>query len=101
MVRVKRSFKFLLLVLVGVVALIGLILYSEWIYRRDLRSSGKVSDVLLTRLKERAKITQPGHLKKAGWVGLGMFVLFGFGESFHLTPAVTALDMPPMDPRAL
>ncbi|MBN1484737.1 MAG: citrate transporter [Chloroflexia bacterium] len=74
-----------------VLALIGLIIYSEWAYRKDLRSSGEVSKLLLAKLEERAQISQPGHLKKAGWVGLGMLILFVLGESFHLTPAVTAL----------
>jgi Na+/H+ antiporter NhaD/arsenite permease-like protein len=72
-------------------ALLGLILYSEFAYRKDVRSSGKKSDLLLLKLSERATVTQPGHLKKAGWVGLGMLVLFVFGERIHLSPAVTAL----------
>ncbi len=72
-------------------ALLGLIVYSELIYRRDLRQAGKASDLLLLKLSERARITEPDHLKKAGWVGLGMLLLFIFGERIHLTPAVTAL----------
>ena len=47
--------------------------------------------MLLEHLTERGRITQPEHLKKAGWVGLGMLLLFIFGEKIHLLPAVTAL----------
>jgi Na+/H+ antiporter NhaD/arsenite permease-like protein len=74
-------------------ALVGLILYSEFIYRRDLLATGEggVSSVLLEKLAERAKITEPDHLKKAAGVGAGMIVLFVIGESLHLLPAVTAL----------
>ncbi len=76
-----------------ILALFGLILYSELIYRRQLKAAGRdaVSSVLLERLAERAKITQPDHLKKAGWVGAAMILLFVFGEQVHLLPAVTAL----------
>ncbi|MGD8735293.1 MAG: SLC13 family permease [Anaerolineae bacterium] len=76
-----------------VAALIGLVFYSWFIYRRDLRSKGEtgMSTVLLEKLEERAQITEPAHLKKAGWVGLGMLVLFVLGEQIHLLPAVTAI----------
>jgi Na+/H+ antiporter NhaD/arsenite permease-like protein len=72
-------------------ALLGLIVYSEFAYRRELRQVGATSPMLLERLAERARITEPDHLKKAGWVGAGMLVLFVFGERIHLLPAVTAL----------
>ena len=73
-------------------ALVGLIIYSEVIYRHDLQaSSGGISDLLLQRLAERGRITQPDHLKKAGVVGLGMILLFVFGEHVNLLPAVTAV----------
>lgn len=72
-------------------ALLGLILYSEWMYRRELREVTEVEPELLERLEERGRITQPEHLKKAGWVGAGMLVLFVLGENFHLLPSVTAL----------
>jgi len=73
-------------------AMAGLVLYTELIYRRQLKqASSEVSPVLLKRLEENARITQPGYLKKAGVVGLGMLLLFLFGEGFHLTPAVTAM----------
>jgi Na+/H+ antiporter NhaD/arsenite permease-like protein len=74
-------------------ALLGLIIYNELIYRRQLWSSehGGVSPMLLERLAERGRITEPDHLKKAAWVGAGMLVLFVVGEQLHLQPAVTAL----------
>jgi Na+/H+ antiporter NhaD/arsenite permease-like protein len=72
-------------------ALLGLIIYSEFVYRRDLRAAGARSPQLLEKLASRANITEPDHLKKAGWVGAGMLVLFLAGEQIHLLPAVTAL----------
>ncbi len=74
-------------------ALAGLILYNEFIYRRQLRTpEGEgISDMLLAKLAERGRITQRDHLKKAGVVGAGMLVLFVVGEHIHLLPAVTAL----------
>jgi Na+/H+ antiporter NhaD/arsenite permease-like protein len=73
-------------------ALVGLIVYSEFIYRRDLRATGGgISQLLLEKLSERAVITEPDHLRKAAWVGAGMLILFVFGEHIHLLPAVTAL----------
>jgi len=76
-----------------VLAMVGLIAYCELIYRKELRitSSGKMSDMLLQRLSERAKITEPEHLKKAGVIGAAMLVLFVAGDLIHLLPAVTAL----------
>ena len=74
-------------------ALLGLIVYSELVYRREFRASGGsgLSPVLLKALAERGRITEPDHLKKAGVVGAGMIVLFVMGEQIHLLPAVTAL----------
>jgi Na+/H+ antiporter NhaD/arsenite permease-like protein len=74
-------------------ALAGLVVYSEIIYRRELRlaGAGGVSPVLIEKLAERARITEPEHLKKAGYVGAGMLILFIAGEPLHLLPAVTAL----------
>ena len=74
-------------------AMFGLILYCQYVYRRELRPSGSggVSSLLLDKLAERARITEPGHLKKAGVVGAFMLILFIAGESIHLIPAVTAL----------
>jgi Na+/H+ antiporter NhaD/arsenite permease-like protein len=72
-------------------AMVGLIIYSEISYRKDLKTASSISPVLLDKLAEHANITEPEQLKKAGWVGLGMLVMFVFGERIHLLPAVTAL----------
>ncbi|MEJ2598118.1 MAG: SLC13 family permease [Anaerolineales bacterium] len=86
--------KFLTNLTPGVImAMVGLAIYSLIIYRQELlaKSDDGVSSTLIEKLEERAKITQPEHLKKAGWVGLGMFILFIFGERLSLLPSVTAL----------
>jgi Na+/H+ antiporter NhaD/arsenite permease-like protein len=74
-------------------ALAGLIVYCELIYKRELKadSSESISELLIAKLAERAKITEPSHLKKAGVVGAGMLLLFILGEHVQLQPAVTAL----------
>lgn len=74
-------------------AILGLILYTEYIYRKDLHTEEEegISKLLLDSLAERARITEPVHLRKAGVVGGAMLVLFITGENFHLLPAVTAL----------
>ncbi len=74
-----------------VLAVIGLIIYSQLIYRKELGAARQPSPILMQQLAERGKITEPEHLKKAGWVGLGMGLLFIFGEKVHLIPAVTAI----------
>ena len=72
-------------------AFIGLVVYCAWIYRKEFEKAHKPSDTLMERLAERGKITDPENLKKAGWVGAGMMVMFIFGERIHLLPAVTAI----------
>lgn len=72
-------------------AFIGLVIYNHFIYRKELNEAHSASDILLEKLEERGQITQPDNLRKAGWIGLGMLILFVFGESVHLLPAVTAL----------
>ena len=74
-------------------AFIGLVIYCEIIFRKGLQieQEGGISQLLLEKLAERAKISEPEHLKKAGVVGAGMLALFIFGEHVHLVPAVTAL----------
>jgi Na+/H+ antiporter NhaD/arsenite permease-like protein len=77
-----------------VLALLGLVIYSEIVYRREMRSPSEdegASQMLIDKLAERARITEPEHLKKAGWVGAGMIALFVLGEHVHLLPSVTAL----------
>jgi Na+/H+ antiporter NhaD/arsenite permease-like protein len=72
-------------------AFVGLLIYSAYIYRKDLATTKEISPLLLEKLAERGRITEPEHLKKAGVVGAGMLVLFVVGEQIHLLPAVTAL----------
>jgi Na+/H+ antiporter NhaD/arsenite permease-like protein len=72
-------------------AFIGLLLYCAFIYRRELAKASEASPLLLEKLAERGRITNPGNLKKAGVVGFGMLLMFVFGEIVHLLPAVTAL----------
>jgi len=72
-------------------AFIGLIIYSWLTYRKELSEAKIRSPALLEKLEERGKITNPENLKKAGWIGGGMMLLFVFGETIHLLPSVTAL----------
>jgi Na+/H+ antiporter NhaD/arsenite permease-like protein len=72
-------------------AFAGLVIYSILIYRKELSAAHEPAPMLLERLAERGQITEPANLKKAGWVGLGMLLMFIFGERIHLLPAVTAL----------
>ncbi len=72
-------------------SMVGLIGYSLYVYRKDYRVASEISPKMLERLAERGKITAPENLKKAGWVSLGMILLFVFGEHIHLLPSVTAL----------
>lgn len=74
-----------------VLAFVGLVVYSELAYRQELWAVSKASPLLLEKLAQQARITEPEHLKKAGVVGLGMLILFILGERVHLMPAVTAL----------
>jgi Na+/H+ antiporter NhaD/arsenite permease-like protein len=66
-------------------AMLGLILYSEFAYRRELQGEGTdgISGLLLEKLAERARITDSEHLKKAGVVGAAMLALFVLGEHVH------------------
>ena len=72
-------------------AFIGLVAYSWFSYRKELAEANPSSQVLLEKLEERGKITDPVNLRKAGWIGAGMMILFVFGETIHLLPSVTAL----------
>jgi Na+/H+ antiporter NhaD/arsenite permease-like protein len=72
-------------------AFIGLLIYSAYIYRKDLASAKEASPPLMKMLAERGRITEPEDLKKAGVVGAGMLILFIMGEHIHMLPAVTAL----------
>jgi len=72
-------------------AFVGLVVYSSIVYRKDLANAHEASPILMRQLEERGRISEPKNLKKAGWIGLGMLLLFIFGEKVHLLPAVTAL----------
>jgi Na+/H+ antiporter NhaD/arsenite permease-like protein len=72
-------------------AFLGLIVYSWFTYRKELSEEKPGSPLLLEKLEERGKITNPENLKKAGWIAAGMMLLFVFGEKVHLLPSVTAL----------
>jgi Na+/H+ antiporter NhaD/arsenite permease-like protein len=72
-------------------AFLGLVLYSAFVYRGELTEAREASPALLERLAERGRITEPDHLKKAAVVGAGMLVMFVLGDRVHLEPAVTAL----------
>lgn len=74
-----------------ILAFLGLLVYSILIYRKELEGAKSASPILMEKLAERGQITEPANLKKAAWVGAGMLILFIFGESLHLLPAVTAL----------
>jgi hypothetical protein len=43
------------------------------------------------QLKATGRCSYYENLKKAGWIGAGMLLMFIFGEKIHLVPAVTAL----------
>ncbi len=75
------------------VALLGLMLYSLWIYREELKidADAEMAELLMQRLAKQATISEPGNLKKAGWVALGMGFLFVTGEHIHLLPSVIAI----------
>ncbi len=77
-----------------ILALLGLIVYSLFAYRHSFRAMDKgdgISDLLLHRLAERGRITEPENLKKAAVVGAGMILLFVLGERLELLPSVTAV----------
>jgi Na+/H+ antiporter NhaD/arsenite permease-like protein len=72
-------------------AFVGLILYSSLTYRREFANATAASPLLMEKLEQSGRITEPDNLKKAGVIGALMLVLFILGERFHLLPAVTAL----------
>ena len=75
------------------IALIALVLYSLWIYRKELKTNTdeEMMELLMDKLAEQAKITEKTNLIKAGVVGLGMILLFVTGENFQMLPSVTAI----------
>ena len=74
-----------------ILAMAGLIAYSEWQYRRELAKGDGAPDDLLQRLSEQGKIRKPEELQKTAWVGVLMLALFLLGGHIHLLPSVTAL----------
>jgi len=73
-------------------ALLSLVIYMQVVYFREYRTaSSTTSPLLLKKLAEDSRITQPVELRKAGVVGTLMLGFFLFGDVFHLVPAVTAL----------
>ena len=76
-------------VLLAQVALTAYVLIR---YRKQFLAGGEgLSEALLSRLRERGRITQPAKLRKAGLVFIVMLILFVVGERIHLVPAVTAI----------
>jgi len=75
------------------IALLGLILYSLWIYRSELITNidAEMAEFLMQKLEKQATIDEPENLKKAGWVALGMGILFVSGEHLHMLPSVIAI----------
>ncbi|MGD2039681.1 MAG: ArsB/NhaD family transporter, partial [Anaerolineae bacterium] len=75
-----------------IVAMLVLILYVNFRYRKAYASSGgRLSSAMRERLRESGRITEPVKLRKAGIIFGVMLVLFITGDSFHLVPAVTAI----------
>ena len=76
-----------------ILAFIGLVLYSLFVYKKELHTdqSEHIAAALYAELERNAVIDKPEQLKKAGWVGAGMILLFVFGEHVHLLPSVTAI----------
>jgi Na+/H+ antiporter NhaD/arsenite permease-like protein len=74
-------------------ALLGLILYSLWVYRSEMKTNidAEMAEFLMQKLEKQATISEPVNLKKAGWVALGMGILFVTGEHMHMLPSVTAI----------
>ncbi len=70
----------------------GLIAYILLRYRKQHKKAGStLSITLLERLRENAAIKDWVKLRKSLIVFGGLLVLFIFGESIHLTPAVSAI----------
>ena len=75
-----------------VLAMLGLMGYVLLRFRKEYRSGGGgLSPKLLEQLRHNAEITDPLKLKKAGIVFGVLMLLFIFGETIHLPPAIAAL----------
>ncbi len=75
------------------IAFVGLIFYSYWIFRKDLKTEADedMQALLMEKLEKQAVIREPKNLKKAGWIGLAMLILFVTGEHLQMLPSVTAI----------
>ena len=75
-----------------IAALVGLTAYVLLRYRTQLRKQHSgLSETLLKRLRESARVENPGRLRMTLLIFLVMLLAFVLGESIHLVPAVTAL----------
>ena len=73
-------------------AQVALTLYVMVVFRKQYQADSEItSSALLASLKENARITHPGILRRAGAVFLVMVFFFVMGERFHLAPSVTAI----------
>jgi Na+/H+ antiporter NhaD/arsenite permease-like protein len=76
----------------ALIAQAALILCVLWLNRKEYRrADSRVSETLMARLAENARISDPTKLRRAGSVFLATLVLFAVGERFHLEPAMTAI----------
>jgi Na+/H+ antiporter NhaD/arsenite permease-like protein len=75
-----------------IMAQLGLIGYTMLRYRKEYaHAGGGLSEALLNRLRENARIEDYRRLTKAGIVFIILLGLFIFGERIHLAPAVSAI----------
>jgi Na+/H+ antiporter NhaD/arsenite permease-like protein len=79
-------------VLLVQVALTGYVLLRyRKSYLADAQAGEGHSQLLLERLRENARITDPDVLRRAGIIFMVTLVLFVIGDSIHLLPAVAAM----------
>ena len=76
-------------VVIALVAMGGYVLYH---YRHEWRKhGGGISETLYERLKQNARLKDPGGLWKSGIVFVLVIAGFVVGERYHVVPAVPAL----------
>lgn len=77
---------------VALLSLLALVVFMRWRYGTVYRQAEEIdSAVLLQRLREDSRITQPELLRCTAVVGAGMLALFLVGPRLGLIPALTAL----------
>jgi len=75
--------------LMGMLLLLGM---TRWLYRAEFgREAKSPSDVLVVRLEESARITDPVLLRKSSLLFGATLVLFFIEDLFHMPPAVVAI----------